>query len=144
MKRGHANDIRRRFADRNVTTGQIVIFGLTGGLIPCPASITVLSLRLQLKQVAMGAVLVLCFSVGLAATMVTVGVVAALGMRHAERRWSEGSATPVRAPRALRLQRPDRRGGRGPGLAGPGGDRLEGLGAGTRCKLRSMTLLVFS
>src|SRR5215470_10148315 len=27
----HANDIRRRFADRNVTTMQIVMFGLTGG-----------------------------------------------------------------------------------------------------------------
>jgi nickel/cobalt exporter len=29
----HANDIRRRIADRNVTTGRIVMFGLTGGLI---------------------------------------------------------------------------------------------------------------
>ena len=32
----HANDIRRRFADRNVTTGQILVFGLTGGRIPLP------------------------------------------------------------------------------------------------------------
>ena len=29
----HANDIRRRFADRNVTTRQIVMFGLTGGAL---------------------------------------------------------------------------------------------------------------
>ncbi len=34
--RAHADDIRRRFAGRTVTTGQIVLFGLTGGLIPCP------------------------------------------------------------------------------------------------------------
>ena len=66
----HANDIRRRFADRNVTTGQIVIFGLTGGLIPCPGAITVLLLCLQLKAFTLGAVLVLCFSIGLALTMV--------------------------------------------------------------------------
>jgi nickel/cobalt exporter len=46
----HANDIRRRFATQSVTTGQIVMFGLTGGLIPCPAAITVLLLCLQLKQ----------------------------------------------------------------------------------------------
>ena len=45
----HANDIRRRFANRHVTTGQIALFGLTGGLIPCPASITVLLICLQLK-----------------------------------------------------------------------------------------------
>ena len=46
----HANDIRRRFSSGNVTTAQIVLFGLTGGLIPCPAAITVLLLCLQLKQ----------------------------------------------------------------------------------------------
>jgi len=39
----HAADIARRFGDRNVTTGQIVAFGLTGGLIPCPAAITILA-----------------------------------------------------------------------------------------------------
>jgi nickel/cobalt exporter len=79
-----------------VTTWQIMLFGLTGGLIPCPASITVLLLCLQLKQVALGATLVLCFSIGLAATMVTVGVAAAIGMRHAEKRWSGGFAAFAR------------------------------------------------
>jgi ABC-type nickel/cobalt efflux system permease component RcnA len=84
----HANDIRRRFANREVTTGQIVMFGLTGGLIPCPASITVLLLCLQLKKFALGATLVLCFSIGLALTMVTSGAIAALGVKHASRRFS--------------------------------------------------------
>ncbi len=83
----HANDIRRRFAGREVTTGQIVMFGLTGGLIPCPASITVLLLCLQLKKVALGAVLVLCFSIGLALTMVASGALAALSVRHARKHW---------------------------------------------------------
>lgn len=94
----HANDIRRRFADRNVTTGQIVLFGLTGGLIPCPAAITVLLLCLQLKEVALGATLVLCFSIGLALTLVTVGAAAALSVRHATRRFSWFSTFARRAP----------------------------------------------
>ncbi len=94
----HANDIRRRFADRNVTTGQIVMFGLTGGLIPCPAAITVLLLCLQLKQFTLGMGLVLCFSVGLAITMVTAGVIAALSVRHVSRRWSGFGALAQRAP----------------------------------------------
>jgi len=84
----HANDIRRRFANREVTTGQIVLFGLTGGLIPCPASITILLLCLQLKRVALGATLVLCFSIGLALTMVISGALAALSVKHVSRRWS--------------------------------------------------------
>jgi nickel/cobalt exporter len=94
----HANDIRRRFAGRNVTTGQIVMFGLTGGLIPCPAAITVLLLCLQLKQFTLGVALVLCFSIGLAITMVTAGVIAALGVRHVYRRWSGFDAFAQRAP----------------------------------------------
>ena len=86
--RAHAEDIRRRFTGREVTTWQIVLFGLTGGLVPCPAAITVLMLCLQLREFSLGVALVLCFSVGLAVVMVAVGVGAAYGMRHAERRWS--------------------------------------------------------
>jgi len=94
----HANDIRNRFTGRDVTTAQIIMFGLTGGLIPCPASITVLLLCLQLKKIALGATLVICFSIGLALTMVTAGTVAALSMNHARKRWSGFSAIVSRAP----------------------------------------------
>lgn len=94
----HANDIRKRFAGRNVTTWQIVLFGLTGGLIPCPAAITVLLLCIQLKEFSLGAVLVLCFSIGLAITLVVVGAVAAIGVRQATKRVSWLSAVAGRAP----------------------------------------------
>ncbi len=94
----HANDIRRQFADRNVTTWQIIMFGLTGGLIPCPAAITVLLLCLQLKQFSLGFVLVLCFSIGLAITLVVVGAAAALSVRYATKRWSWFGSFARRAP----------------------------------------------
>lgn len=94
----HARDIQQRFANRDVTTGQIIAFGLTGGLIPCPASITVLLLCLQLKKVALGATLVLGFSVGLALTLVLSGVLAAMSMKHATRRWSGFGALAGKAP----------------------------------------------
>jgi nickel/cobalt exporter len=87
-ERAHAEDIRRRFASRNVTTGQIVLFGLTGGLIPCPGAITVLLLCLQLHRLTLGAVLVLCFSIGLAITMVASGVIAAISVKQVSKRWS--------------------------------------------------------
>jgi nickel/cobalt transporter (NicO) family protein len=97
-ERAHANDIRQRFANREITTGQIVVFGLTGGLIPCPASITVLLLCLQLKEFALGAALVLCFSIGLALTMVFSGVVAAWSVRHMTSRWSGFGEFARKAP----------------------------------------------
>ncbi len=94
----HAADIRKRFTNQNVTTWQIVLFGLTGGLIPCPAAITVLLLCLQLKQIWLGALLVFCFSVGLAATLVAVGVVAAVGVGQASKRWPWFDTFARRAP----------------------------------------------
>ncbi len=87
IQRAHAQEINRRFDGRQVTTGQIVLFGLTGGLIPCPASITVLLICLQLKKFSLGATLVLGFSVGLALTLVASGAIAALSLKHATRRW---------------------------------------------------------
>ena len=97
-EREHAAAIRRRFANRHVTTGQIVVFGLTGGLIPCPASITVLLLCLQLREFTLGATLVLCFSLGLAAVMVGTGVAAAFATRHIGQRWDGFERLARRAP----------------------------------------------
>lgn len=97
-EQAHANDIRKRFTNREVTTGQIIVFGLTGGLIPCPAAITVLLLCLQVKEVALGGLLVLCFSIGLAMTLVTVGAAAAIGARQASNRWPWLGTVARRAP----------------------------------------------
>jgi nickel/cobalt exporter len=99
-ERAHANDIRRRFQDREVTTWQIVLLGLTGGLIPCPAAVTVLLLCLQLKQLVLGAALAASFSVGLAVTMVSVGVFASLSVTQVQRRWPGFGALARRAPYA--------------------------------------------
>jgi len=89
-EREHAEDIARRFGNRRPTTGQIVVFGLTGGLIPCPAAITVLLLCLQLKKVSLGVSLVLGFSIGLALTMVLSGTIAALSVRAASKHFGGG------------------------------------------------------
>jgi nickel/cobalt exporter len=87
-ERAHADQIRDYSANREVTTGRIVVFGLTGGLISCPAAITVLLLFLQLKEVTLSAALVLCISIGLALTLVLSGAVAAISTRHAAKKWS--------------------------------------------------------
>jgi len=97
-EKAHASDIRKRFTNREVSNGQILMFGLTGGLIPCLAAITVLLLCLQVKQTTLGAVMVLCFSLGLAMTLVTVGAAAAIGARKASNRFPWLNAAARRAP----------------------------------------------
>ena len=97
-ERAHASDIQRRFHGKEVTNGQILLFGLTGGLIPCPAAITVLLICIQLKAFTLGATMVLCFSLGLAITLVTVGVGAAVSVHQVAKRWSGFNALARKAP----------------------------------------------
>ncbi len=78
----HADQIKNRFDGRQVTTGQIVLFGLTGGLMPCPAAFSILLICLQLKKFTLGFALVGAFSAGLAVTLVTVGMVAAWSLNR--------------------------------------------------------------
>ncbi|MDZ4288258.1 MAG: sulfite exporter TauE/SafE family protein [Prosthecobacter sp.] len=97
-ERAHAQDIAKRFANRSVTTPQIVLFGITGGLMPCPAAFTILLVCLQIKKVVLGFALVAAFSFGLALTMVIVGVIAAWSVQKAQRRYSGFGEWMRRAP----------------------------------------------
>jgi ABC-type nickel/cobalt efflux system permease component RcnA len=81
----HAADIEKRFAGRSASNYQVAVFGLTGGLLPCPAAFTIVLVCLQLKKFALGIAMVLAFSVGLALTLVAVGALAAWSLRHAEK-----------------------------------------------------------
>ena len=89
-ERAHAEDIKRRFVGQKVSTGQIALFGLTGGLVPCPASVTIMLICLHLKQYTLGAVMVASFSLGLAISLVSVGVIAAWGARHVGKQLGHG------------------------------------------------------
>ncbi len=84
----HAAEIQKRFSNRTVTNGQIALFGLTGGLLPCPAAFTIVLVCLQLKRFVLGIAMVLAFSAGLAITLVAAGALAAWSLRHAEKRFS--------------------------------------------------------
>ena len=97
-ERAHAQDIAQRFAGKAVTTPQIILFGVTGGLMPCPAAFTVLLVCLQLKKVTLGFAIVGAFSFGLALTMVAAGVLAAWSVRHAEKRYKGFGEMMRRAP----------------------------------------------
>jgi nickel/cobalt exporter len=96
--RAHAREIESRFAEGRTTAGQTILFGLTGGLIPCSAAITLLLLCLHIDRFWMGVGLVGAFSVGLAVSLVAVGVAAALGLRVAAARTGRFDRWLARAP----------------------------------------------
>ncbi|MGQ0456273.1 MAG: nickel/cobalt efflux transporter [Hyphomicrobium sp.] len=78
--RANGSDIAARYAGRQVTTSEILWFGFTAGLLPCPAAFAVLLVCLQLKEFTLGIAMVAAFSLGLAMTLVAIGVIAAWGV----------------------------------------------------------------
>ena len=87
-RRTRGKSRRASAAQRTVTDWEIAWFGFTGGLLPCPAAIAVLLICLQIKAVTLGVAMVAAFSLGLAITLIAIGLVAAWGTRRAAAGWS--------------------------------------------------------
>ncbi len=62
------------------TLGQIVLFGAAGGLVPCPAAVSVMLLSLTVRESFTGLLLVAGFSLGLAVTLVGIGLLVVSGI----------------------------------------------------------------
>ena len=75
-------EIVARYGGRVIKQWEVMWFGFTGGLLPCPSAIAVLIVALQMKAYALGVAMVAAFSVGLAATLVAVGLIAVWGARR--------------------------------------------------------------
>jgi len=61
--------------------GGLLGVGVAAGLLPCPSALVVLLGAIALHRVGLGLALILAFSVGLAATVTAVGLVAVLARR---------------------------------------------------------------
>ena len=54
---------------------------MTGGIIPCPAALVVLLSAVSLHRVAFGLYLILAFSAGLAAVLISIGLITVYARR---------------------------------------------------------------
>jgi ABC-type nickel/cobalt efflux system permease component RcnA len=57
-----------------VTWRSLLALGISGGLLPCPSALVVMLGAIALQRVAFGIVLVVFFSLGLAATLMAIGL----------------------------------------------------------------------
>ena len=73
----------------------LVAVGVSGGLLPCPSALVVLLSAIALHRVGFGIVLILAFSLGLAATITGIGLVAVLARRAFSRVSFEGRLVRV-------------------------------------------------
>ena len=70
-----------------VTTGQIIWFGFTGGLMPCPSAIAVLLICIQIKAFALGVAMVAAFSLGIGLTLIAIGLAVVWGAGKLIKTW---------------------------------------------------------
>ena len=68
------------------STAQVIAFGFSGGLMPCPAALAILALCLSAGAIGLGLATVAAFSAGIAVVLVGVGLVAAASLNLAQGR----------------------------------------------------------
>jgi nickel/cobalt exporter len=60
--------------DGPVSLRALFALGISGGIIPCPAALVVLLSALSMRRVGFGLILIVAFSIGLAAVLVVIGI----------------------------------------------------------------------
>jgi nickel/cobalt exporter len=86
----HGHDRHHHHHGDSLTSKGILGVGIAAGLLPCPSALVVLLSAIALHRVGLGLVLILAFSVGLAATITAIGLVAVLAQRAFGRLSLEG------------------------------------------------------
>ena len=72
-----------------MTWRSLLALGVSGGLVPCPSALVVLLSAIALQRVAFGLLLIVAFSLGLAAVLVGIGLLLVYA-RHLFQRVSIG------------------------------------------------------
>ena len=79
--RDHGHGPHHHHDHDQLTSKGILGVGIAAGLLPCPSALVVLLSAIALHRVGLGLALIVAFSVGLAATITAIGLVAVLAQR---------------------------------------------------------------
>jgi len=79
-----------RESGKIVSFRELMTLGVTGGMIPCPAALVVLLSAVTLRRVGFGMLLIVAFSIGLAAVLITIGLLMVYARRLIARFQGEG------------------------------------------------------
>ena len=78
-----------------MTWRSLLALGVSGGLLPCPSALVVLLSAIALHRIAFGLLLIVAFSLGLAAVLVGIGLVLVYA-RQLFARWSFSGGVAAR------------------------------------------------
>ena len=93
VERGHAHDHHsdgHTHHHHAVAPRELLTLGISGGIIPCPAALVVLLSAVSLQRIGFGLLLIVAFSIGLAAVLIAVGLLMVYARRFMARFQGEG------------------------------------------------------
>jgi ABC-type nickel/cobalt efflux system permease component RcnA len=98
---GHEHDHSHEHGHSHVPQGEVTLWslltlGISGGMVPCPSAMVVLLAAVATHRIVFGLILIFTFSIGLAAVLIPIGVLAVTATRFMTR-----SAKAARWVRAL-------------------------------------------
>jgi len=73
----------------------MVVLGVSSGLVPCPAATTILLTAVSINRIILGLALIASFSIGLASTLIGIGITMVQGRRWFDRIKGFGRLVPV-------------------------------------------------
>jgi ABC-type nickel/cobalt efflux system permease component RcnA len=76
-----------------ISWGSLLSLGISGGLVPCPGALVILLTAISLNRVAVGLLLLVAFSLGLAAVLIAIGILMVIARPAVERFTDTGHFT---------------------------------------------------
>jgi ABC-type nickel/cobalt efflux system permease component RcnA len=92
---GHGHHHHHHVPDGPVSLRSLVALGVSGGIVPCPAALVVLLSAVAMGRIGLGFLLIVAFSVGLAAVLIAIGLVVVSARRLAARFGTSGVDGPL-------------------------------------------------
>ncbi len=68
-----------------ISLGSLLSLGIAGGMVPCPTALVVLLAAVAMQRIAFGLLLIIAFSLGLAAVLILIGILAVTASKFTER-----------------------------------------------------------
>jgi ABC-type nickel/cobalt efflux system permease component RcnA len=92
---GHGHHHHHHVPDGPVSLRALVALGVSGGIVPCPAALVVLLSAVAMGRIGLGLLLIVGFSVGLAAVLIAIGLLVVYARRLVARLGRTGTDGPL-------------------------------------------------
>jgi len=87
---GHRHHPHHHLPAETVSCRELLTLGISGGIVPCPAALVVLLSAVAMQRIGFGLLLIVAFSVGLAAVLIAIGLLMVYARQFMARFQTEG------------------------------------------------------